>query len=123
MRVQQLPFGMYLKTKNIEDHRALENEFEALQLIRSQNQIPFLRPLHLLPGTEAFYLLTATLLGQRLSSYIDTLGDDDLDNFRHDMQRYMAQLRSVSRQGEQKHAISKAVGGLCYGYRIVACQD
>ncbi|KAF5970882.1 hypothetical protein FCOIX_10105 [Fusarium coicis] len=123
LRVQQLPFGMYLKTKNIGDHRALENEFEALQLIRSQNQIPVLRPLHLLPGTEASYLLTATLPGQRLSSYIDTLGDDGLDNFRHDMQKYMAQLRSVSRQGEQKHAISKAVGGLCYDYRIVACQD
>ncbi|RBR03966.1 hypothetical protein FVER53590_29578 [Fusarium verticillioides] len=123
LKVQQLPFGMYLKTMHRDDYQTLVNEFGALKLVRSQNKVPVPRPLDLVSDSDASYLLTTTTPGQRLGSYIDTLGDDDLDIFRHDMQKYMAQLRLVSRQGEQKHAISNAVGGPCYDYRTVACQD
>ncbi|KAG5787589.1 hypothetical protein H9Q69_013335 [Fusarium xylarioides] len=123
LRVQQLPFGIYLKTKNIEDHRALENEFETLQLIRSQTQIPVPRPLDLLSDTEASYLLTATLPGQRLGSYMDILSDHDLEIFASDIQRHLTQLRSISRHGTPKHEITNAIGGPCYDYRIVAAHN
>ncbi|PNP75154.1 hypothetical protein FNYG_11523 [Fusarium nygamai] len=98
--VQQLPLGMYLKTAHHDDHQALANEFGALKLVRSQTQVPVPRPLDLVSDADASYLLTTTMPGQRLGFYIDMLSDDDLDIFKHDMQEYMAQLRSVSRQGE-----------------------
>ncbi|KAM5364778.1 hypothetical protein ACJA88_012823 [Fusarium oxysporum] len=123
LRVQHLPFGMYLKTKSVEDHQALKIEFGAPQLVRSQTQIPVPRPLYLLSDTETSYLLTATLLGQRLGSYIDILSHHDLDIFTHDMQRYLTQLRSISRHGTPKYEISNAIGGPYYDYRIIAAHD
>lgn len=123
LKVQQLPFGMYLKTTHCDDYQALANEFGALKLVRDQTQVPVPRPLDLVSDADTSYLLTTTITGQRLGSYIDVLSDDDLDIFKRDMQKYMAQLRSISRQGGQKHAISNAVGGPCYDYRIVACHD
>ncbi|KAF5627273.1 kinase-like domain protein [Fusarium tjaetaba] len=123
LRAQQLPFGMYMKIKSVEDHQALANEFGALRLVGSQTQIPVPRPLGLVSDTETSYMLITTLPGQRFGSYVDVLSNDDLDIFKRDMQKYMAQLRSISRQGAPKHAISNATGGPCYDYRIVACQD
>ncbi|KAF5980147.1 hypothetical protein FBULB1_5391 [Fusarium bulbicola] len=87
----------------------------------SLTQVPVPRPLDLVSDADASYLLTTTMPGHRLGSYMDVLSDDDLDIFKRDMQKYMAQLRSISRQ--QKHAISNAVGGPCCDYRIVACRD
>ncbi|KAH7158345.1 hypothetical protein DER46DRAFT_662327 [Fusarium sp. MPI-SDFR-AT-0072] len=52
MRIQQFPFGMYLKTKSIEDHQALNNEFGALQLVRKQTQVPVPHPLDLVSDTD-----------------------------------------------------------------------
>ncbi|RBA10313.1 hypothetical protein FPRO05_06249 [Fusarium proliferatum] len=75
LKVQQLPFGMYLKTTHCDDYQALANEFGALKLVRDQTQVPVPR--------------------QLLGSYIDVLSDDDLDIFKRDMQKYMAQLRIV----------------------------
>ncbi|SCO55650.1 uncharacterized protein FFMR_12806 [Fusarium fujikuroi] len=123
LKVQRLPFGMYLKTTHCDDYQALANEFEALKLVKNQTQVPVPRPLDLVPDADTCYLLTTTIIGQRLGSYIDVLSDDDLDIFKRDLQEYMEKLRSISRQGEQKHAISNAVGGPCYDYRIVACRD
>ncbi|KAF5606707.1 kinase-like domain protein [Fusarium subglutinans] len=123
LKVQQLPFGMYLKTMHRDDYQALANEFGALRLVRDQTKVPVPRPLDLVCDADASYLVTTTMPGQRLGSYIDVLSDDDLDTFKRDMQKYMAQLRSISRQGDQRHAISNAVGGPCYDYRIVACRD
>ncbi|KAF5252519.1 hypothetical protein FANTH_2413 [Fusarium anthophilum] len=123
LKVQQLPFGMYLKTTHRDDYQALANEFGALRLVRNQTQVPVPRPLDLVSDADASYLLTTTMPGHRLGSYMDVLSDDDLDIFTRDMQKYMAQLRSVSRQGDQRHAISNAAGGPCYDYRIVACRD
>ncbi|KAI1052770.1 hypothetical protein LB505_013634 [Fusarium chuoi] len=123
LKVQQLPFGMYLKTTHCDDYQALANEFGALKLVRDQTEVPVPRPLDLVSDADTSYLLTTTIPGQRLGSYIDVLSDDDLDIFKRDMQQYMAQLRSISRQEGQKHAISNVVGGPCYDYRIVACND
>ncbi|KAF5549986.1 kinase-like domain-containing protein [Fusarium mexicanum] len=123
LKAQQLPFGMYLKTTHRDDYQALANEFGALKLVKNQTQVPVPRPLDLVSDADASYLLTTTMPGQRLGSYIDVLSDDDLDIFKRDMQKYMTQLRSVSRHGDQSHAISNAVGGPCYDYRIVACRD
>ncbi|CVL04985.1 uncharacterized protein FMAN_12985 [Fusarium mangiferae] len=123
LKVQQLPFGMHLKTTHCDDYQALANEFGALKLVRNQTQVPVPRPLDLVSDADASYLLTTTILGQRLDSYIDILSDHDLDIFKRDMQKYVAQLRSISRQERQNHAISNAVGGPCYDYRIVACSD
>ncbi|QGI69505.1 hypothetical protein CEK26_013461 [Fusarium fujikuroi] len=119
LKDQQLPFGMYLKTTHSDDYQALANEFGALKLVRDQTRVPVPGPL----DADASYLLTTTIPGQRMGSYIDILSDDDLDIFKRDMQKYMAQLRSISRQELQKHAISNAVGGPCYDYRIVAYSD
>ncbi|KAL7764043.1 hypothetical protein ACKLNR_005188 [Fusarium oxysporum f. sp. zingiberi] len=118
-----LPFGMYLKTKSVEDHQALKIEFVALQLVRSQTQIPVPLPLDLLSDTETSYLLTTTLPGQRFGSYIDIPSHHDLDIFTHDMQRYLTQLRSISRHGTPKYEISNAIGGPNYDYRIIAAHD
>ncbi|KAG4258995.1 hypothetical protein FPRO03_13217 [Fusarium proliferatum] len=123
LKIQQLPFGMYLKTTHCDDYQALANEFGALKLVRDQTQVPVPRPLDLVSDADTSYLLTTTITGQRLGSYIDILSDHDLDVFKRDMHKYMAQLRSISRQERQKHAISNAVGGSCYDYRIVACSD
>ncbi|KAF5614796.1 kinase-like domain protein [Fusarium sp. NRRL 52700] len=123
LKVQQLPFGMYLKTTHRDDYQALANEFGALKLVRSQTQVHVPRPLDLVSDADTSYLLTTTIPGQRLGSYLDTLSDDDLETFRRDLQNYMAQLRSISRKGVHKHAICNAVDGPCYDYRIVACRD
>ncbi|KAG7407638.1 hypothetical protein Forpe1208_v013520 [Fusarium oxysporum f. sp. rapae] len=61
--------------------------------------------------------------GQRLGSYIDILSGHDLDIFTRDMQRYLTQLRSISRHGTPKYEISNAIGGPCYDYRIIAAHD
>ncbi|KAG4273137.1 hypothetical protein FPRO04_09974 [Fusarium proliferatum] len=95
LKVQQLPFGMYLKTTHCDDYQALANEFGALKLVRDQTQVPVPRPLDLVSDADTSYLLTTTITGQRLGSYIDVLSDDDLDIFKRDMQKYMAQLRIV----------------------------
>lgn len=39
------------------------------------------------------------------------------------MQRYLTQLRSISRHGTPKYEISNAIGGKHYDYRIIAAHD
>jgi aminoglycoside phosphotransferase len=122
LNAQQLPFSMYLKTKSVEDHRALANKFGALQLERSQTEIPVPRPLGLVSDTDTSYLLTTALPGQRFGSYIDILSDHDLDLFVRDMQKFLEQLRSITRQRAPKYEIGNAIDGPCYDYRIIAAR-
>ncbi|KAF4494980.1 kinase-like domain [Fusarium agapanthi] len=110
-------------SRNCQSTETIDKKFATLLTLTFNLRVPVPRPLDLVSDADTSYLLTTTMPGQRLGSYIDVLSDDYLDIFKHDMQKYMTQLRSISRQGEQKHVISNAVGGPCYDYRIVACRD
>ncbi|KFA51544.1 hypothetical protein S40293_06349 [Stachybotrys chartarum IBT 40293] len=123
LKVQQLPFGMYLKTSGVERHEALANEYGALQLARRHSGIPVPRPLDLVSNSAKSYLLTSEAPGLRLGLCIDTLSDQELAIMARDLRTCVGQLRSIPKQVAPNHAICNALGKACCDNRINAALD
>ncbi|KAF7543898.1 hypothetical protein G7046_g9908 [Stylonectria norvegica] len=125
LQVQQLPLGMYLKTASAEDHLGLANEYGALRLLQSHSHIPVPRPLDLVSDKGTSYLLTSRLPGVRLGLCIDTLSENEVSTLVRDMQTCLDELRAIPKGVAPNQAISNAIGGPCYDYRIIAglCDD
>ncbi|RMD39295.1 hypothetical protein DV735_g5830, partial [Chaetothyriales sp. CBS 134920] len=120
MKVQQLPFGMYLKTTGIYWHQSLANEYGALQLIRRHTNIPVPRPLDIVSSSEDSYLLTSALPGVRLGMCIDSLSDSQVETLVQDLHECFAQLHAIPKDVAPKYAITNSLGKACYDYRILA---
>lgn len=123
LKVQQLPFGMYLKTSSVEWHEGLANEYGALQLVRYHTHIPVPRPLDLVSNSVKSYLLTSRVSGLRLGTCIDTLSDCEAKTMVHDLQTCLGELRAIPKEVAQTYAITNALGNACYDYRINASLD
>ncbi|KAM5347379.1 hypothetical protein ACJ41O_010384 [Fusarium nematophilum] len=123
LKVQQLPFGMYLKMAGVEWHEGLANEYGALQLLRRQTHIPVPRPLDLVSSSQESYLLTSTLAGIRLGTCIDTLSDAEVKILVQDLQNCLGELRAIPKAVAPKFAITNVLGHACHDYRINAALD
>ncbi|PNY27012.1 Uncharacterized protein TCAP_03063 [Tolypocladium capitatum] len=123
LKVQQLPFGMYLKTSSVEWHEGLANEYGALQLVRCHTHIPVPRPLDLVSDSEKSYLLTSRVPGLRLGMCIDTLSDGEAKTLVCDLQKCLGELRAIPKEVAPKYVITNVLGKACYDYRINAGLD
>lgn len=123
LKVQQLPFGMYLKTTSVERHDSLANEYGALQLVRRHTRIPAPCPLDLVSHSDKSYLLTSQVPGVHLGMCIDTLSDEELSTLICDLQHCVGELRAIPKNVAPNFAITNALGKACYDYRISACLD
>ncbi len=123
LKVQQLPFGMYLKTASVEWHEGLANEYGALQLVRRHTRIPAPCPLDLVSNSDKSYLLTSQVPGLRLGMCIDTLSDEELNTLVCDLQQCVGELRAIPKEVAPNYAITNAIGKACYDYRIIAGLD
>ncbi|KND87680.1 hypothetical protein TOPH_07654 [Tolypocladium ophioglossoides CBS 100239] len=120
MKVQQLPFGMYLKSTSTEWHEGLANEYGALELVRSHTHIPVPRPLDLVSNSRDSYLLTSRVPGHRLGACIDALDDQEASTLIRDLQRCLVELRAIPKTCAPEYAITNALGNACYDHRINA---
>lgn len=120
LKVQQLPFGIYLKTASEQWHRGLANEYGALQLVRRHSRIPVPRPLDFVSSTDTSYLLTSRVPCLPLGMCIDTLSENEVHTLVYDLRRCLEELRAIRKEVTPSHAISNALGEACYDYRIVA---
>ncbi|POR32239.1 Uncharacterized protein TPAR_07550 [Tolypocladium paradoxum] len=123
LKVQQLPFGIYLKRTSVEWHEGLANEYGALQLVRRHTCIPVPHPLDLASNSEESYLLTCRVPGHRLGMCIDTLSDDEANTLLYDLQKCLTELRAIPKEVAPEYAITNALGKACYDYRINAGLD
>lgn len=120
LKVQQLPFGLYLKTSEVTWHQGLANECGALQLVRCHTHIPAPRALDLVSDSGESYLLTSRAPGTRLGSCIDTLSEREVDILVSDLRQCMAELRRIPRLSAPNCAITNALGEACYDHRVNA---
>ncbi|CAK7227413.1 hypothetical protein SCUCBS95973_006534 [Sporothrix curviconia] len=129
MSVQQLPFGLYLKTTYVAQHLSLINEQAALQLVHQHTNIPVPRPLDLVSDAHMSYLLMTRAPGIRLGACIDVLGDDEAELLSRDLQQCLDEIRSIPRQTQQENAgegaaaaqsisICGVLGGPLYDHRV-----
>ncbi|KAI5464237.1 kinase-like domain-containing protein [Mariannaea sp. PMI_226] len=123
LKVQRLPFGMYLKTASANEHHGLANDYGALQLIRRYSHITVPRPLDLVSNTGTSYLLTSRVPGLRLGMCIDTLSENEVYTLVCDLQRCLGELRMIPKDVNPNYAISNTLGKPCYDYRIIAGLD
>ncbi|KAF5024145.1 hypothetical protein F66182_3779 [Fusarium sp. NRRL 66182] len=119
LKVQRLPFGMYLKTTSSEDSAALVNEYGALQLVRRRTHVPVPRPLDLVSSGSASYLLTSRLPGHRLGMCIDSLSEGEVNTLVGDLRTCLIDLRAIPKQVAPNYAISNTLGGPCYDFRLI----
>lgn len=121
--VQQLPFGLYLKMVILTRRESLVNENATLELVRRHTNVPVPRALDLISDSSDIYLLTTRISGYKLGWCIDTMSDEDTATLVHDLRRHIIALRAIPRPPGWKHAISNAVDGPCFDYRINAALD
>jgi aminoglycoside phosphotransferase (APT) family kinase protein len=120
LNVRQLPFGLYLKTVRLARRESLVNEYATLELVRRHVDVPVPRSLDLVSDSSNIYLLTTRIAGYKLGMCIDHMSDEETATLVQDLRRHMATLRTVPRPLGWKHAISNAVDGPCFDYRINA---
>ena len=122
LKVQRLPFGMYLNEGSPEQHRGLVNEYGTLQQLRKHTTVPVPRPLDLVSGSEATYLIMSRIPGRPAGASIDSFTESQMDTFKRDLQQYLGQIRAMPKQVAPDHSICNAVGGPCHDFRISASQ-
>ncbi|KAK4243151.1 hypothetical protein C7999DRAFT_44976 [Corynascus novoguineensis] len=118
--VQQLPFGLYLKMVSLARRESLVNEHATLELVRRHTNVPVPHALDLISDSSDIYLLTTRIPGYKLGLSIDAMSDEDTATLVHDLRRHIIALRAIPRPLGWKHAISNAVDGPCFDYRINA---
>ncbi|OTB19257.1 hypothetical protein K445DRAFT_305645 [Daldinia sp. EC12] len=118
-KVHRLPFGIYLKESLKEWHTSLSNEYETLNLLRRQTDIPVPRPLDLVSDGEWTYLVTSWMAGKPIGLCIDFLNNEQLRIFSHDLWYCLQKLRTLQRDPMLQSTISNTVGKACYDGRIV----
>ncbi|KAK8073228.1 hypothetical protein PG994_004127 [Apiospora phragmitis] len=123
LKVQQLPFGMYLKTNYLRWHEGLANEYGALNLVRQHTRIPVARPLDLVSDANYSYLLTPRVPGDRVGLCIDTLSEEEERLLVHDLQKCIDQLRAIPKDATSQYAISNAVDEACYDFRVIMSRN
>uniref|UniRef100_A0A8H7NMD5 Aminoglycoside phosphotransferase domain-containing protein n=1 Tax=Bionectria ochroleuca TaxID=29856 RepID=A0A8H7NMD5_BIOOC len=121
--VQQLPFGMYLKTLCGDHHQGLANEYGALQLVQEHTKVPVPCPLDLVSDRTTSYMLTSQITGHRLGMCLDALSDDELCDLVCDLREYLRELRAIPKEVLPNYAITNAIGKACYDYRIIASMN
>ncbi|KAL2756010.1 hypothetical protein ACRALDRAFT_2042239 [Sodiomyces alcalophilus JCM 7366] len=117
--VQQLPFGMYIKTHTTSTIEAAKNEFGALELIRNSSNLNVPQPLDLVFNERRSYMITGRLPGVTAQSLYATLSDEQLVLLAKDLSTYLAELRRIQKPpGLSNAAISNSIGGGCIHNRI-----
>ncbi|KAK6949581.1 hypothetical protein Daesc_009664 [Daldinia eschscholtzii] len=119
-KVHRLPFGMYLKESSKEWHTSLSNEYETLNMLRRQTDIPVARPLDLVSDGKRSYLVTSRVPGKPIGLCIDFLNNEQLRIFAHDLWYCLQKLRTLQKDPILRSTISNTVGKACYDGRIVS---
>lgn len=117
--VQQLPFGLYLKTHTIRTAEAVRNEFGVLKLIRDASDLEVPEPLDLVSNERRSYMITGRLPGIPAQSVYVNLSDEQLITLARDLREYLAELRRIQKPPSlAAAAISNSLGGGCIHGRI-----
>lgn len=122
LSVQQLPFGLYLKTSQRANLQALQNEAAALRLVRDHTKTPVPRMVDLVYDSKDAYLLTTRVPGFPLGQCIEAMSDEELDTLSQDLRVHLATIRAISRP-QNYPPISSATGGSCFDHRINAASS
>lgn len=117
--VQQLPFGMYIKTHTVDTAEAARNEFGALSLIQKSSSITIPQPLDLVSDEKQTYMVTGRLHGVTAQSVYAQISDEQLMRLAQDLSAYLAQVRRIPKPpGLSSGSISNVIGGGCIHNRI-----
>ncbi len=124
LHVQKLPFGLYLKTQSLDDHKAAINEYGALKTVRRHipnSSVAIPRPLDLVADDKISYLLTSAVPGNLVGRSFDTMTDEEVTILAQDLREWLIQLRAIPRTvAPGDHQIANAVGQDCYDYRLTS---
>lgn len=122
VKVQRLPFSMYLKVSDVEWHRGLENELAALDLLQQQRtSIPVPRAFDLFVHDGESFLLSTRIPGMPLGHIMDLVPDEQLAAVVDDLRICVEQLRAVTRPaGSDERSVSGTSGGPCYDFRVIS---
>jgi aminoglycoside phosphotransferase len=118
LSVQRLPFGLYLKTRNVTWHRSLENEYGALELVRRHTDVVVPRPLDLVSDGNVSYLLISAVPDYHVGLCIDAMSDEEVANLVRDLRAWLVQLRSIPKTVALAYEITNAVGDGVYNGRV-----
>lgn len=115
---QRLPFGLYLKDRR--DIDLLQNEFNALKMVRQYTSVPVPRPIDLVfePGESDGYLLMSRVPGVPFTTYMEMLSDRDYADFVFQMQEYISQIRAIPKTVRPEFAICSTLGQACRDTRV-----
>lgn len=119
-KVQRLPFRLYPKTSPLKWHTSLSNEYEALDLLKCQTNVPVPNPLDLVSDAKDCYLLTSRQPGRSIGLCIDFLSDEHLRSLVYELQSCLKMMRGLKRDPDPQSIIANTVGGACYDGRISA---
>jgi aminoglycoside phosphotransferase len=114
LKVQRLPFGLYLKDISLEWQQSLANEYGA---------IPFPRPLDLVSDLNSSFMLTPSVQGYPLGTCIDTLSDHEITALVHELQKFLADLRTIQRNPAAEWTITNAIDKACSDNRSNAALE
>lgn len=124
--VQRLPFGLYLK--HHQESGDINNEFNALRVVRRHTTIPTPSALdHVSAGKRdpdpfseepGAYLLTTRIPGLPLSRCLYVLSDRDCEEIATQLKDYVAQLRDIPNTFGLDNVISNTLGEACRDTRI-----
>ncbi|KAF2762608.1 kinase-like protein [Pseudovirgaria hyperparasitica] len=92
---QRLPCGLFMKFGHIERGPDFENEFRALQLVRSNTSIPVPRPIDLIKTSDESYFVMTTMPGQQLGEVFDNLGGSEKCCITAQIADFVRQVRSI----------------------------
>lgn len=115
---QRLPFGLYLKDRREID--LLQNEFNALKMVRQYTTVPVPRPIDVVSGPGEFdgYFLMSRVPGVSFAICMERLSDRDFTDFISQMQEYISQLRAIPKNVSPEFAICNTLGQACRDTRI-----
>ncbi|CAG8977393.1 hypothetical protein HYALB_00007023 [Hymenoscyphus albidus] len=109
-QVQRLPFGMFMKFDAQERFSPrIMNEFNALTLPR---------PIDLIVTSNGSYLISSQIKGVGAGYALDECSDEEMHVIAQDLQKYIAELRTIQQKPDSTYAISNPSGGPFLDYRI-----
>lgn len=123
MRVQRLPFGLYLRKGTPQlaaQHRA---EARALRMVEKFTQIPAPRAIDVLMNAHSSYLLMTRVPGRPIGQLLNTMTDKQMDGVVIDLKRYISELRGIRNNNVSKFQICDSEGGGILDWRIPDSQS
>ncbi|OQD60726.1 hypothetical protein PENPOL_c021G04577 [Penicillium polonicum] len=121
-RVQQLPFGLYLRKGQPQEADQYRVEAHTLGMVEKFTKIPAPRAIDVLETPDVSYLLMTRVPGRPIGQLLNTMTDEQVENAVTDLKRYVAELRAVPNEAS-KFQICNSEGGGILDWRIPDSQS